>query len=264
VSNLIETNDSGFVFMAMGFPHQGMHPSTLFKVDSTGNLQWTKKFDSFIASTIIQTSDGGYEISGEWVTYYGERNATIIKTDQNGTMQWSYNCTTIPQINFNSAVIQNGSTVSNMIKTSEGGYAYVDWTKGEIVKTDQNKQTQWAIKANYSQTKTIQLGEHGENTLTFPAISLAMNSLIESSDGALVGLGISLNYGDNVYRCGICLIKTETFLPSPQQAALPTPISTPTSLQTTAPDYTWLSLIPISIGVIVVIFLFFRKRFHSS
>jgi hypothetical protein len=150
-----------------------------------------------------------------------------------------------------------------MIKTSEGGYAYVDSAKGEIVKTDQNKQTQWAIKANYSQTKTIQLGEHGENTLTFPAISSAMSSLIESSDGALVGLGISLNYGDNVYRCGICLIKTEPFLPPPQQTALPTSISTPTSPQPTAPDYTWLSLIPISIGVIVVvILLFFRKRFH--
>lgn len=261
VTNLIETNDSGFAFLAMGFPHQGMHPSTLFKVDSTGNLLWTKQFNSFIASTIIQTNDGGYEISGEWATYYGERNATILKTDENGTMQWSCNFTTIPQLNVNSAVLQNGSAVSTLIETSDGGYAYVNWAEGKIIKTNANKETEWRIKTNYSEELTIHLDG---NSFTQPAISAAMCSLIETSDGALAGLGIAVNHFDNVYSCGICLIKTESFLPPPQQTALSTPIPTPTPFQATSLDYSWLALIPIFVGVIVIVTLLMYKRHTNS
>jgi hypothetical protein len=257
VTNLIETNDGGFAFMTMGFPHFNMHPSILFKVDSTGNLQWTEQFDYFIASTIIQTSDGGYEISGEWANYYGIRNATLIKTDPNGTMQWSCNYTAIPQLNVNSAVLQNGSNVSTMIETSDSGYAYVDWAMGRIIKTDANKEIEWYIKTNYSDARTIQLDR---GSFTIPAISAAMCSLIETSDGALAGLGIALSYFDNVYSCSIVLIKTVSFLPPPQQTALPTPIPTPITLQTIFPQKTWLALLPIIVGCIVIAILLIYKK----
>ena len=69
-SNVIQTNDGGYAFMDLGWSYQFTFvPSTIFKVDSSGNIQWKKTFNFFQASTLIQTSDYGYEISGHWDTY---------------------------------------------------------------------------------------------------------------------------------------------------------------------------------------------------
>jgi hypothetical protein len=235
VTNLIETNDGGFAFLTIGFARQSwLHPATLYKINSTGNIQWTKQLEHFTASTIIQTSDGGYEIAGNWRTPTAyDLQPTLLKTDSEGNIQWSQNYTSVPQQNINSAIIENdGAAVSTMIGTSDSGYAYVDWSRGAIIKTDQNKQIQWIKNVTYSEQKTIQLDEF---SLVVPSISAAMCSLIETSDGALVGLGIALTEGTNVYQCAICLIKTEPFLPLPQKTSLPTPITTPLPTPITTP-----------------------------
>ena len=41
-------------------------PSPVYKVDSSGDMQWNKTIDNLGASTIIQTNDEGYEIAGQW------------------------------------------------------------------------------------------------------------------------------------------------------------------------------------------------------
>ncbi len=90
VSNLIETSDGGFAFLDRGWSFQSNFvPSTLYKVDSVGNVQWTKTLDSFTASNIIQTSDGGYEIAGHAGNTFNDQPNSVIKTDSTGNITWS-------------------------------------------------------------------------------------------------------------------------------------------------------------------------------
>ena len=253
--------------MTIGFARQSqLHPATLYKVNPTGNIQWTKPLEHFTASTIIQTSDSGYEIAGHWrtPTEY-DLKPTLLKTDSEGNIQWNQNFTSVPQQSINAAIIQKEGFTSTLIRTSDNGYAYVDWSRGSIIKTDQNKQIQWIKNVTYSEQRTIQLGK---SSLFVPSISAAMCSLIETSDGALVGLGIALNYGTNVYHCAICLIKTELFLPQPQKTVVPPPITTPTlpipiptQQQESIPSFVVITpIVVLLIAATVVSLLLFRSH----
>jgi hypothetical protein len=264
LTNLIETSDEGFAFSTIGFAYQSLlHPATLYKINSTGYIEWTKSLEHFTASTIIQTSDGGYEIAGNWRTPSAyELEPTLLKTDSEGNIQWNQNFTSLPQQTVNGAMIQNeSSTLSTIIKTSDGGFAYVDWVWGSIVKTDPNKQIQWIKNVTYSDEKTIQWGD---STFFVPAISTAMCSLIETSDGALAGLGIALSSGTNVYRCDITFIKTEPFLPIPSPSLLPTPMPTPTPHQAPQLYDTLIAPILIVVGVTMVVSLLLYRRHRKT
>ena len=62
-SNLIQTSDGGYAFMDLGYTYQSfLEPATVFKVNSKGNLQWSKTVTQFSGEGIIQTNDKGYEI----------------------------------------------------------------------------------------------------------------------------------------------------------------------------------------------------------
>ena len=94
VSNLIQTSDGGYAFLDLGWSYQyTFFPSSFCKVDSLGNIQWTKTYGLFRALNLVQTSDWGYEISGYWSTYGTtyEYTSTIIKTDSEGNVQWVEN-----------------------------------------------------------------------------------------------------------------------------------------------------------------------------
>lgn len=84
ISNIVQTSDGGFAFLSLGYFHYRLIPATLFKIDSTGKIEWTKKLDNFTASKIIQTKDGGYEISGNWRVFSPE--PTVITTDSKGNI----------------------------------------------------------------------------------------------------------------------------------------------------------------------------------
>jgi hypothetical protein len=258
ITNLIQTCDGGYAFLTIGYAHQNyLHPAILFKLNSTGQIEWTKPFEHFTAATLIQTSDGGYEIAGNWrtPTVY-DTQPTLLKTDYNGTLQWNQNYTSIPQQSGIGAILQNRSTVSTAIKTSDGGYAHVDWSLG-IIKTDSNNKTQWTKDIKYSEAGAINLGT---TTLKFPAIEANMCSLIETSDGALAGVGIALNQGDNVYNCAFCIIKTEAFLPLPTPTQLPTPQPNPNQAADTNLDLT----VPVSLVLLILstlsLLLYWRHR----
>jgi hypothetical protein len=185
----------------------GFQPSIVYKVDSAGNVQWSKTLGPYNtseylgASSIIQTTDGGYEIAGGWtigVTY--QYTPTLVKMDAQGNIEWVANYSSVPDL---------GTATFAGIRTSDGGFAYCK--NGRIIKTDINKNTEW------------------EQTLNFTASSsrtnpLSLFSLIETSDGALATLGVGTYWSGNPRTGRIYLIKTEAFLPLPSQAPLPTPM----------------------------------------
>jgi hypothetical protein len=216
-SNLIQTSDGGYAFMDLGWGYQfTLIPSTIYKVDSSGNLQWTKTIDFLAASKIIQTSDGGYEVTGHWTTYpvYPEYTPTLIKTDPQGNIQWAANYSSLPDLGIS----------STETKTSDGGIAY--WNVGSITKTDSENNTQWVKNLTY--------------TVVDGTAPLKLSSVIETSDGALAVLGVGYHLFDNPRTGRVYLIKTEAFLPLPSQTPLPTPMPTPT------PE-------PISTGLVIAV-----------
>ena len=250
-TNLIQTSDGGYAFLSHAWGHQvTFRPSTLYKVDSLGKVQWNKTIPFLSALALIQTNDEGYEISGYWSTYgigvAYEHTPTLVKTDVQGNIQWVANYSSVPDL----------GVASNSIQTSDGGFAYLQsgktslWGRftipsGSIVKTDSNNNTQWV------------------KNLTYPSIygnlPFVLSSLIETSDGALAGLGVgSRALGD--YDGRIYLIKTEAFLPLPSQAPLPTPLPTPLPALTVEAAV----IVSLIIGVFVVagLLVFLKKRKH--
>jgi hypothetical protein len=122
-SNLIQTIDGGYVFMDRGWGYQFTNtPSPVFKVDSSGDMQWNKTIEKLRALTIIQTNDEGYEIAGQRSTYgigvAYEHTPTLIKMDSEGNVQWVANYSSVPDLGI----------ASTEIHASDGGFAY--WTYG--------------------------------------------------------------------------------------------------------------------------------------
>jgi hypothetical protein len=247
VSNLIQTTDGGYIFMDLGWRYNvGFQPSTVYKVDSAGNVQWSKTLGPYNnseylgASSIIQTNDGGYEIAGGWtigVTY--QYSPTLVKMDAQGNIQWVANYSTTPEL----------VSISTRIRTSDGGFVYC-WTDGRIIKTDSDNKTQWTKQFNYTADRGAPWG----------ILPLSISSAIETSDGALAILAVG-EYHPGIARTGsIYLIKTEAFLPIPSQTPLPTPM--PTSLPKLT-DYI-IPVVSLVIGVVAVagLLVYFKKRKH--
>lgn len=156
---------------------------------------------------------------------------------------------------------------STRIKTSDGGFAYL---KGAyIVKTDSHNQTQWEKYIIFNRTRTsVEIEYH----LQVPDSPVWLYSLVETSDGSLVAVGV----GDtaNPYMGIACLIKTEPFLPLPTPSPIPTPTASPTASPTEAPTPYKAPIIglavlmaPIVIAVtaaVVITLLFFRKHMKPA
>jgi hypothetical protein len=233
VSKLIQTSDGGYAFLDCGNVYQEFIPSILYKLDSSGNMQWDKTIN-VIGSSLIQTSDGGYEITGWWTMPSGGGNTpTLIKTDSKGNIQW----------NENTSTVLNLATASkNIIKTSDGGFVYFGGTF--LRKMNSNNNTQWILNLPYSGP-----GYSLPNgTITFP---FEIFSLIETSDGGLAGLGIADAYQAPQEFWGfIYLVKIAPFLPLPSQSPLLTP---------------WLVIVPLLLSVFsVAVILRHRKTANSK
>jgi hypothetical protein len=233
-SNLIQASDGGYIFMDLGWRCQGTFmPSTVYKVDTSGSLQWSKTVDYFIASTIIQTNDEGYEIAGQWYSPTYEYTPTFIKMDSEGNMQWVANQSSVPNLG-----------ITSVIQTSDGGFAY--WTAGNITKTDSNNNTQWVKSLNYT-------GADGTAAIT-------LSSVVETFDGALAALGVGYSLFDNPRTGRLYLVKMETFLPLPNQAPLPTPVSKPPP--TKIVETIIVIILIVGVVAIVSLLVYFKKRKH--
>jgi hypothetical protein len=172
VSNLIQTSDGGYAFLDCAKSYQSFFtPAILYKLDSSGNMQWNKTINRFVGFSLIQTSDGGYEISGQWSTYgttYVDTPA-VIKTDSKGNMQWYKN----------TSMVLNLAIASSNIQTSDGGFAYFEAGNGvlnpssatvspTLVKTDSNNNSQWILNLPYLGPPIMRMAPSGFLLRYFP------------------------------------------------------------------------------------------------
>jgi hypothetical protein len=252
LSNLIQTRDGGYAFLDLGWYHQGHFlASTFYKLDSAGEIEWTKKTSGFSALTVNQTSDEGYEVYGQWYPagYYGpSNNYALLKLDSQGNIQWSLNYSTPDNLPTDLSLTQ--------IPTSNGGYAYVN--SSNLVVTDSNNQVIWSQPTTFKVETSLFSGVYDD----YP---FSLDSLVETSDGGVAGLGIGFAYSTSA-RGFICLLKTNAFLPLPTQEPLPTPVPTPT-LTPAVPEKNWDKIMPwaatilvLAIGLSAVVFLRRRRK----
>ena len=148
--SLVQTADGGYIVAGQqaawntvlqhGTSGWTNFTALLLKVDGSGNLQWTKTYDSEVgaglsARSVFQTKDSGFAFIGPRLG-----GVFLIKTDAEGNMQWN---TTIAW--------SGGNLLSNGIYTSDGGYLLVGTNRvvdgpngyGWLVKTDENGNTLW-------------------------------------------------------------------------------------------------------------------------
>jgi hypothetical protein len=144
--SVLQTNDGGFLIAgATSSFGAGSRDIWLVKIDTNGNLSWTKTIgggSSDGARQINFTNDGGYIITG-WTFSYGPGavgNAWLVKTDSLGNMNWNKF--------FGGSDVDRGLSVQ---QTSDGGYVLTGYTASSgsglddmlLIKTDSNGNLQW-------------------------------------------------------------------------------------------------------------------------
>jgi hypothetical protein len=172
VSNVVQTSDGGYAFIDYGWGHQTtMVPSTIYKVDSSGNVTWLKSINYWRAGEFIQTNDDGLEVFGRWSTYGTTYKYTpmVVKFDSEGNVQWTENKT------------NSFDPFDSVIFTSDGGFAsfrslgsltqYQEISGGIVTKTSSHGVLEW------------------NKTYSEPANYSKPDSMIQTSDGgyALIG-----------------------------------------------------------------------------
>ena len=123
---IIQTTDNGYAIA--GFTSsfgQGGPDVYIVKLDSVGNLQWTRTIggaNGEFGSSIVQTADGGYIITGGTSTFCSIGCPTgydlyVVKLDATGNLQWT-----------KAIGGSNYETSRSIIQTPDGGYVIVGWT----------------------------------------------------------------------------------------------------------------------------------------
>jgi len=173
--SVIQTNDAGY---AIAGTMNGK--ATAVKIDSAGNMQWSKTYSNSTHASIIQTSDGGYAIAGDdytppsYFTFFGPSPIIrLVKTDALGNEEWSRN--------------YGEGTAHSIVQISAGGYVLLaseSKTGLVLIKTDLLGKQEW--------TKTY--GTRDDYSL----------SMVQARDGGFVLFGML-----TVDHRGPGLIKTD-------------------------------------------------------
>jgi hypothetical protein len=181
-TSIIQSSDGGYVVAGYtGSFGAGGFDIYVVKLDSSGNVQWTKTIgggSSFFAfdyaSSIIQSSDGGYVVAG-WTYSFGAGGSDmyVVKLDSSGNVQWTK---TIGG--------SDGDKAYSIIQSSDGGYVVAGYT--------------YSFGADYSDIYVVKLDSWGNVQWTKTiggSVTDVAYSIIQSSDGRYVVAGKTLGFG---------------------------------------------------------------------
>jgi len=114
---IVQTKDKGYAVTGLTDSYgAGIGDVYIIKLDSTGNLQWTKTIggtNDDAGDWIIQTKDGGYAIAGSTFSYgAGDEDVYVIRLDALGNLKWTRTIGT-----------NNGDWANSIAQTKDGGFA---------------------------------------------------------------------------------------------------------------------------------------------
>jgi len=116
-NSVIQTSDGGYTLAGTTNSFgAGGYDMYVVKLDSTGNLKWTKTIGgsgSEAATSLVHTPDGGYVVTGATTSFgAGQDDAYLIKLDSAGNLKWT-----------NTVGGPNNEEGEAVILCADGGYA---------------------------------------------------------------------------------------------------------------------------------------------
>ncbi len=138
------TSDSGYIILGItDSSGNGWLDAYLIKVDSDGNMQWSRTFggaDNDNLFSARQTSEGGYILAGSTFSYgAGSDDAWLIKTDANGIQQWNQ---TFGGSGYDWAAAVHQTTDGYILTGGTDSYG-AGSDDAWLIKTDSNGYQQW-------------------------------------------------------------------------------------------------------------------------
>ena len=178
--SVTQTNDGGYVLVGYSDGFGAAEDILIYKLDSTGNLLWTKRLSSTTtltdeAQSVSATSDGGCIVAGFASATFGTTtgDAYITKLDSAGNITWSKT--------WGGSIWDSASSV---IQTSDGGYAMTGYT----VSFGAGGREVFLVKYDSAGNVTW-------NKTWGTASDEWANSVIQTSDGGYAITGVTYSYG---------------------------------------------------------------------
>jgi len=234
INSIQQTSDGGYI-VAGATENYGAGGMDIFisKLDSSGNLSWTKTLGggSFeVGYSAQQTSDGGYIVAGYTYSYgEGYNDALISKLDSSGNLSWTK---TLGGDFYE--YIDNYSAQ----QTSDGGYIISVFTNSYGSGYYDTLISKLDSSGNFSWAKTI--GGSGLDSAY---------SIQQTSDGGYIAVGQTDSYGvggrdafiakldssGNISSCSACQSALPIVSSVSPSTSSPTPIVSSVSLSTSSP-----------------------------
>ena len=177
--SMVQTSDGGYALAGEStMPGEGQKAFWLAKTDSSGNLQWIKRYgessSSESAFSVIQTSDGGYALAGSTYSFVSSSSDFwLVKTDSSGNLQWD-----------KTYGGSNNERARFVIQTSDGGYALAGYTNSFGSGDDDC----WLVKIDSSGNKLWDK--------TYGGVDLDhAYSVVQTSDNGYALAGLTHSYG---------------------------------------------------------------------
>ena len=199
LSNIKQTTDNKYI--ATGYTNssdddilnnQGDYDYLVIKIDTNGNLEWTKTFggtNSDIANDVQQTTNGEYLIAGytfsnngDITSNHGGFDAWVIKINSNGNLAW--------QKTYGGSGFDVASCIQ---KTNDGHYivaGITDSNDGDITNSHGDKDA-WVVKID-------DLGTILQQTTIGTNGSEGVNSILQTHNNNFLVVGSSQNANSNI------------------------------------------------------------------
>jgi hypothetical protein len=191
IPRIIQTSDGGYLFLGLGWSHQmGYQQTALFKLDSNGNLTWSKDIN---ASDLVQTYDGGYVVLQSTYSSFA-----LAKFDKDNEIQWNHSYSpgySQVYLRYLVKTTDGGYFVAGNNATGAGSYKFYGITAGSqraasIIKIDSLGKIQWIENYNVNGTSDI--------------LAFEMSTLTATSDGGIaIGGTATMDSHDMNY----CIVK---------------------------------------------------------
>jgi hypothetical protein len=193
--SVAQNNDGEYIIAGYAEPTHTDKDARLLKLDESGNIVWTKKFDKDYrrAFSVIQTNDGGYAIAGyarDAEAIYGD--FWLAKVDIYGNYEWekTYGGTLY-------------DVAYSIIQTEDGGYvlagytdSYSDYRDTLVIKVDNFGTSPANIQINNATRTEISDSTNTEEPLDYSKLdpqhyptdqfSLYENILLAIMAGAII------------------------------------------------------------------------------
>jgi hypothetical protein len=149
---ILQTADEGYVLA--GTSYGGYHTCFMFKVNSQGNLLWSKIYtpsdeeSNAGVNSMIKTSDGGFAIAGFKSTSEGYSDFWLIKVDSQGEAQWNQTYNSGSYKDSWGTDVPRDDQAMTLTQTRDGGYALAGSSTVYSASTSSVVYASWIVKTD--------------------------------------------------------------------------------------------------------------------